>query len=81
MSPKKMEMGRAGRALRTMPRMRLVTQRPYGGVRVRVCVCVCGVCACACVCVRERERKVDVNCILDFFFSDQGLETVQRDIY
>lgn len=29
MSPKKMEIGRAGRALRTMPRMRLVTQRPF----------------------------------------------------
>ena len=33
MTPKNIEMGRAGRARRTMPRMRLVIQRPYIGGR------------------------------------------------
>ena len=33
MTPKNMEMGKAGRARRTMPRMRLVIQRPYIGGR------------------------------------------------
>ncbi len=31
MSPKKMEMGNAGRALRTIPKIRLVTHRPCKG--------------------------------------------------